>query len=907
MSHLHVWFQCIAQAVRANALRALAGLVPFGEALYDVASDALKRISEFHDGPEQSAALEDIAQAHPDQVKVSAALVAREVAADQPPAVQNALVAYLVQVPAILRQSLRRPSDPAGTTVPAGLALRGPEHLLSLLPARLPRFRAGERPAGVGNWELDELLGVGGFAEVWKARHPRLRGIPPVALKFCLDPSASATLRHEAELLDRVMQQTAHPGIVPLRQAYLDADPLCLEYEYVPGGDLAGLARDWHPGGPSPAERSRVLGTLAAIVGHAHRLSPPVVHRDLKPANVLVRRTPDGFDLRVADFGIGAAVARHALDPSAQTTLTRGALLATSLRGSHTPLYASPQQVRGDAPDPRDDVHALGIIWYQLLTGDLRTGRPSGKGWRRWLAEQGLPPGLVDLLEGCVDDDPAERPADASTLAEQIEEVLGNGHVRCATAVSAVEGAHTAETAVAHPGPKSQLTVAAEGPADHRSISEALRAAAPGARVVVRPGVYREGLVLDRRVEVVAEGEVVIESADSDCVVMRADEATVRGLTLRCTAGAEGGKFYAVDVPGGRLLLEDCDVTSDSLACVAIHGGSANPTVRNCRIHGGAQGGVMVWDGARGTVEGCDIFGHAFAGVEIKDGADPLVRDCKVHGGAQSGVYVHAGGRGTLEGCEVFANRLTGVEVRQESEPVVRRCRVYRSREGCGLFLHGGARPMVEDCEVFENPLSGVAICRQAAPVLRGCTVRDGAQSGVYVYDGGSGLLEGCEVFGNSLAGLTLADGADPVVRRCKVHHGGQSGVFVDAGGRGTLEECDVYANALAGVETRHGGDPLVKRCMVRDGLQAGLLVQKGGRGTFEDCLIADNGLAGVEVRQQGRAAVRGCRITRNAHHGVRLHAGGQALVQGCELAGNGRGPWDVAPGCRVRRCDNRP
>src|SRR5207253_11235524 len=47
----------------------------------------------------------------------------------------------------------------------------------------------------------------------------------------------------------------------------------------------------------------------------------------------------------------------------------RSSDLSTSLRGAHTPIYASPQQVRGEAPDPRDDVHALGVIWYQLLTG----------------------------------------------------------------------------------------------------------------------------------------------------------------------------------------------------------------------------------------------------------------------------------------------------------------------------------------------------------------------------------------------------------------------------------------------------------------------------------------------------------------------------------------------------------
>src|SRR5437660_61495 len=84
----------------------------------------------------------------------------------------------------------------------------------ALLPARLPHFKVGDRPAGIGDWELEELLGVGGFGEVWKARNANLPD--PVALKFCLDPQAAAVLRNEAALLGRVMHQGRHPGIVRL-------------------------------------------------------------------------------------------------------------------------------------------------------------------------------------------------------------------------------------------------------------------------------------------------------------------------------------------------------------------------------------------------------------------------------------------------------------------------------------------------------------------------------------------------------------------------------------------------------------------------------------------------------------------------------------------------------------------
>src|SRR5262249_6830761 len=201
------------------------------------------------------------------------------------------------------------------------------------------------------------------------------KGLPPEALKFCLDDEAARALRNEAGVLDQVMQhslQGRHEGIVQLRQAYLQAETPCLEYEYVPGGDLAGLIQELHQKGRPAAEvAGKVVRRLAEIVGGVHRQQPPIVHRDLKPANILVQKSPAGkLQFKVADFGIGHVTAREAILSSTRGAGNRSGLLTTLVQGSYTPLYASPQQVRGEPADPRDDVYALGVIWYQLLTGD---------------------------------------------------------------------------------------------------------------------------------------------------------------------------------------------------------------------------------------------------------------------------------------------------------------------------------------------------------------------------------------------------------------------------------------------------------------------------------------------------------------------------------------------------------
>ncbi len=80
--------------------------------------------------------------------------------------------------------------------------------------------------------------------------------------------------------------------------------------------------------------------------------------------------------------------------------------------------------MRGDKPDPTDDVYALGVIWYQLLTGDLTKGPPGGDAWRKRLSDRGMTPALLALLASSYEDEPGDRPANALVLAEKLDGLL---------------------------------------------------------------------------------------------------------------------------------------------------------------------------------------------------------------------------------------------------------------------------------------------------------------------------------------------------------------------------------------------------------------------------------------------------------------------------------------------------
>jgi hypothetical protein len=241
---------------------------------------------------------------------------------------------------------------------------------------------------------------------------------------------------------------------------------------------------------------------LADIVAFAHRLSPPIVHRDLKPANILLQRAADGrVSLRVADFGIGGIAARQAVEQTRRGT-TRGEFLATAIRGACTPLYASPQQMRGDPPDPRDDVFSLGVIWHQLLTGDMGAGRPGGSGWRKRLAERGMAAPLIELLEACIEDNLADRPADAAVLAERFAALLAAPQPRPAREgtdlkpdMAAFVAQHTSSKAVpasaASVSPEGLGGTAAHGPPPQPPLIAAGSAPGQASAAMARPAAWR--------------------------------------------------------------------------------------------------------------------------------------------------------------------------------------------------------------------------------------------------------------------------------------------------------------------------------------------------------------------------------------------------------------------------------
>src|SRR5262245_54199796 len=201
----------------------------------------------------------------------------------------------------------------------------------------------------IPGYEVEAVLGRGGMGIVFRARHLKLNR--PVALKMPLagahaGPEELARFRREAEAVAALR----HPNIVQVHDAGESTGHPYFTMECVEGGSLAhSLA-----GQPQPPRRAaELVATLAVAVQFAHKSG--FIHRDLKPANVLL--TADGVP-KITDFGLARS-------------LQAGPGLTRSGECMGTPRYMAPEQAQGHsrALGPAVDIHALGAVLYEMLTG----------------------------------------------------------------------------------------------------------------------------------------------------------------------------------------------------------------------------------------------------------------------------------------------------------------------------------------------------------------------------------------------------------------------------------------------------------------------------------------------------------------------------------------------------------
>jgi WD40 repeat protein len=289
----------------------------------------------------------------------------------------------------------------------------------------------------LGRFQIRRELGRGAFGVVLLAFDPKLGR--EVALKIphpeaLAVPEIRARFKREA----RAAASLDHPNLVPVFEAG-EVDHVCyLASAFCPGSTLGAWLRERTAPVPFTLA-ARLVATLAEATEHAHRRG--ILHRDLKPGNVLLSPRSESvatlpalvadldFIPRITDFGLAKLLEDDPGSTLAEQQTQTGAVLGT-------PNYMAPEQAGGQlkAIGPATDVHALGAILYELLTGrppfrgetpvdtlvQVRTEDPVPPGRLR----QGLPRDLETICLKCLQKDPAGRYVSAQALADDLHRWL---------------------------------------------------------------------------------------------------------------------------------------------------------------------------------------------------------------------------------------------------------------------------------------------------------------------------------------------------------------------------------------------------------------------------------------------------------------------------------------------------
>lgn len=291
----------------------------------------------------------------------------------------------------------------------------------------------------------------------------------------------------------------------------------------------------------------------------------------------------------------------------------------------------------------------------------------------------------------------------------------------------------------------------------HTTLASAIAVANAGDRILVRPGTYEEGLVMDKPLEIIGQGkreEIIIQAGGTNALAFRTTLGRVTNITLRQFGG---GDYFAVDIGQGRLTLENCRIESDSLAGIAIHGGGADPIIRNSLIHRCRQSGVVVFDSGRGTLEENDIADNDVCGVVIRDGGNPVIRGNQIHDNRQGGIQTEGGALSRIEDNHIFKNQREGIIIKDQANPVVRLNTIYENTKA-GIYVYDQGQGTLEDNEIHDNQNSGIAIRTEGNPIVQRNRITRNNGKGIWCNDRAMGVVENNDLQGNNFDAFWKSD-----------------------------------------------------------------------------------------------------------------------------------------------------
>jgi tetratricopeptide (TPR) repeat protein len=277
------------------------------------------------------------------------------------------------------------------------------------VPIGNPPDEASARRTLATRYRLDELIALGGFAEVWRAYDTELQRSVAIKIPKAGQGESAENFMAEARRVARLR----HSAIVPVHDVGREEDQCFIVSEFMDGGSLATrLART----PVTAAQAVEWISRIADALEYAHLNG--VIHRDVKPANILINHHDEAL---LADFGIA-----HSANKSGTFNPSLGTL-----------QYMSPEQLEGRPVTPVSDVFSLAVVLYEALTGEMPYSsldpnvvrREITTGWKKSLPPT-LPPKLVPVLTKAMNRNPQQRHNSAAHFATDLRRAWNNAKPR---------------------------------------------------------------------------------------------------------------------------------------------------------------------------------------------------------------------------------------------------------------------------------------------------------------------------------------------------------------------------------------------------------------------------------------------------------------------------------------------
>ncbi|MEI9929585.1 MAG: tetratricopeptide repeat protein [Rhizomicrobium sp.] len=294
----------------------------------------------------------------------------------------------------------------------APVSVREADPRTVFLPPKVD-LSAGDPVPDRPGWKLVRKLGAGGFGDAWLGEAKG--GVEQRVFKFASHDTGLIALRREVAL-----GRLLYEGLGPrddinrvLDWNFTDA-PYFIELAYWPEGNLVEWsARQGGLNAIALAARIELVAQIADALAAAHSMG--VLHKDLKPANILIRKTDDDrAAIVLTDFGSGRALD---LSRFAALGITGFDAPTGPETTSGTAMYRAPELLAGGAPTVQADLYALGVLLFQMTTGDFR--RSLAPGWEHLVGDELLRADIAAAAAG----DPARRISDAAELARRLRDL----------------------------------------------------------------------------------------------------------------------------------------------------------------------------------------------------------------------------------------------------------------------------------------------------------------------------------------------------------------------------------------------------------------------------------------------------------------------------------------------------